>query len=237
MSKKRKLLLIRPVLNHGGRLRSFLNCVGRRKKSRSIFEVLTASMGLTIKQEALKHDIQVIDLFAEKATKEQVNKALEEYPEIELIVFLGLADREGRGLRRLDNRSIIDESNIHLSKGRGCYFVCCHAGGNLGIQAMRSGAKFFLGYKKDFHLVPNEGESIVSECAISGLLGLLSGLSAMDAFMLQKEKHRYWIEQLEQRQDQLVPNWFIAASVLKANFSSSVIMLSDEPLTNNSGEE
>lgn len=209
-----KVLLVRPVINS-------------YPYPRDLFEALSFSMGLLIKEQILKTDFTVVDLPAHAATKKAFQEAFDKYSRIELVVFLGHGERDGSCARGQYRQSLADQSNLgKFAEDRGLCFLCCHAAKAFGVSAVYDyNARFFLGFKGEFYLNPHGIEPIISRCAISGVVELIKGASPVEAWERMQRKHKHYIEELEEKQDKLAKNWFLGAAILRANMKNATLIV------------
>jgi len=146
----------------------------------------------------------------------------------DIVVFLGHGNSSGDALSREENgkiANIIDTENIYLCKGKRVYVTCCHSAEKLGPEAVSKGINFYMGFVGKFLLVPYGIEFIVSYCSIFGLIQLLNGACPVQAWTRMQFEHKYWIDRLENEQDELDPNWFLARAVLKSNMTNSKLCI------------
>ena len=162
------------------------------------------------------------------ANRKATEDALISYP-VDHVVFLGHGDRNGEALIGYEGNPIIDKYNVQLTRDKGCYFICSQGAKLLGQQAVKHGAKFFLGFTDKFYLTTTVTEPIISECAISGLLELLKECEPAIALDRMKDHHAQWIDRLETEQDKIDPEWFLTAAILRANIQSLTLIMDPPP--------
>ena len=217
MPNDKQVLLVRPVLNDHGEMK------------KNFFETLAFSLGLLVKQASLKTDYRILDLPAYSATRLSFEKAIADYKDVKIIVFLGHGSGCGDHILGFGLEELLNTDNIHLGEAKGLYFVCCHTAKLLGELAVRHhGARYFIGFDDKFYLVQHGSESIVGECALSGLFALMEGETPTSAWTNMQLYHTKKIEELETEQMDLDPNWFVAAGVLRSNMAACKLIPNDK---------
>lgn len=129
---------------------------------------------LTLKwAEELNHwlkkrkDLQVVPLLGDNAIQAKVHSALEkEIKQDGLFIFIDHGTREK--LLGSNGDPIIELENIDLLKNKFIYAVACKAASMLGHEAVRKGAKGYIGYNDNVH--------IISRLSIGCGKSLLSGV-------------------------------------------------------------
>jgi len=123
--------------------------------------------------DAVKDKLEgYIDLSEDKATRENVEKALSENPDADFCFYNhgnteGLAEQGGAGYA-------IDRKNSYLLKGRFAYSMACLWGQGGGAQAYSEGAKAVVAYAEEFTFT-TEDEQYFSEAANSGFIAYANG--------------------------------------------------------------
>lgn len=93
-----------------------------------------------------KYPEDIIELFEENDTRENVEKALKEYP-IKICLFHGHGLEDKISGHMFD--IIIDPENVHLLKDRDVYALSCLTGYSLAYLSIKAGAKSYLGYERE----------------------------------------------------------------------------------------
>ncbi len=211
MTASRSLLLVRPVLNSHG------------DPKKDIFEVSSFSLGLLIKQRSLKtNKYRVIDLALDKAKQGDIEEIIGQNDTIDFIVFLGHGVNVSEYVQGYNREKLFEISKgLECTEGKGLYFVCCYASATLGKMAVNNfNAKFFLGFDSKVYLIRNASESIVAECLLTGLFALMDGKTIDDAYSEMLFFHLKKIEELEREQDNIDPDWFVSAGIIRKNLQA-----------------
>jgi hypothetical protein len=205
----KRLLLVRPVLNER-----------QYGYDAAFFEVLVFSLGLLIKTEAAKRKYRVVDLPGDFAVKEEFALEAGIEQDLELIIFAGHGHKAGDRVMGQNAIPVIDMTNVYLTKDKGFFCLSCHCAKKLGVAAIDAGARFFLGFSDKFYLAATETEWIVARCILSGLVAIMKGSTATQAWWSMELEFEKWIGRLEKEQSKLDPEWFLTVAILKANLSA-----------------
>jgi len=191
---------------------------------RTLHSMLSHSLGLFIGQMESRTNLHLIGLYNQEATKDGLKKKIQQNPYIDMVIFLGSGHPNGDRILGYDENSLMDNSNVYLCKNKGLYFLCNYAAKVLGKLAVDNGARFFFGFEGVLN-VSHRAEMMVSTCIMSGLSGLLKGDSPQDALRRMQIKHEFWINELETKQEELDPDWFLTGSILKSNKENLILII------------
>lgn len=99
-------------------------------------------------ESACSHDIQVLDMFQERANSKEVCSILQKQNP-NLVIFNGHGDDDKVAGH---NNDILIQSgkNEELLKNKISYTISCRSGKTLGPKSVESGAKAYIGYDDDF---------------------------------------------------------------------------------------
>jgi len=221
MPQDRSVLLIRPVLNEE-----------EYSYDQAFFEALTFSLGLPIKRVALDLGYTVIDLAGRLATRDEVMRALELHPNIEIVVFAGHGHHSSDRLIGQDRSPVIDTANISYFRNKGLYFLACHCIHELGRAAIWAGADYVFGFQDKFYLTRGgSAEWIVSHCLLVGLFELLKGASPARARIVMETESAKWTDIIIAERDRTDPDWFLTAAILRKNLESMAWRFASKPFS------
>jgi hypothetical protein len=158
--------------------------------------------GLLI-DEAKRNQLSIIQLDAEKATKKRFQSYLLKQP-VWLIVANGHGDNDlitGHEQETL----LTSKDGIELLKEKIIFARSCNSGSFLGLEAMKCGAKGFLGYNKPFMFaidpdsfrkpLDDERAGPILECSNQVAISLIRGSSVTEAHESSLELYKEKIDE------------------------------------------
>jgi hypothetical protein len=146
-------------------------------------------------------NFHVTDLEGDKATRENVNHSL--VKEIPGLVFLnGHGDK--KRVFGYKGEIILDSENVQNTKEKIIYALSCNSSEELGITAVKKGAKAYIGYTARFMMVldptrsgiPNKDRNALpfKRACHAMISSLVSGMKVKDAIENTKEEYRHSIK-------------------------------------------
>ncbi|MEA5258481.1 hypothetical protein VB264_11865 [Arcicella aquatica] len=119
-----------------------------------------------------------------------------ELAKYEEIPFIFIAYSHGTNVSLISDEEYLGiSSNLKPFSNSFIYTFSCSSGHTLGNHLIQNGARVFIGYNKEIHIITTY-QQIFAECANEGMKHFLSGDNIKLAFQKMKERHNQEIDNI-----------------------------------------
>jgi hypothetical protein len=119
-----------------------------------------------------------------------------ELAKYEEIPFIFIAYSHGTNVSLISDEEYLGiSSNLKPFSNSFIYTFSCSSGHTLGDHLIQNGARVFIGYKTEIHIITTY-QQIFAECANEGMKHFLNGDNIKLAFQKMKERHNQEIDNI-----------------------------------------